>query len=573
MKIFNKLKVITRKIHNRLIINNSIKEKYLAQFNHDIIDNLVLFDSFHGNVIEQNIFQLLIELNLNYPDFKIVVAINNIQKQKEIFEYYNIKNVELIKYESQAYFKALSQAKYLFNDNTFKWYFVKKEAQIYINTWHGTPLKTIGKYMQDPVVFNNTQRNFILADYLFLNNDYTINEIIDSHDLKGIINDKIYLAPSARNSVFFKNNNKRVNVKKKVFYMPTWRGNVIDKDNDHNEVSKLLKYFDDNINNDIDFYVKLHPIVSDIDYTKYNNIKTLPSNCETYEFLADCDILITDYSSVIFDFINNNKEIILFCYDKEDYIKDRGLNFSIDDLSLLEINEVNELCQYLNSHSKDFIKNDYSYLIDKYSSQDNSNGAKQIIDFIFNNETSPYIKKHHIENNKKTIFLIFDNFKKAQYTDNFFKFIDKLDYDKNNYYLVFYSNNVYKKTRAYLKKYLNKVSLFPIVGMPLYSNKEKKLFNGYYKKGLNKEIIKNSILREVHRCYGYDLKVDHYLLFSSDRNEFIDQVVYFNNKVDLIFNKQFTSQLLTKKRKQQFNYQDVLNGPFSILTTLNDIEF
>ena len=45
--------------------------------------------------------------------------------------------------------KTYETAKYLFNDTSFLWYFVKKEGQVYFNTWHGTPFKTLGKSIKD----------------------------------------------------------------------------------------------------------------------------------------------------------------------------------------------------------------------------------------------------------------------------------------------------------------------------------------------------------------------------------------------------------------------------------------
>ncbi|QLI43620.1 CDP-glycerol glycerophosphotransferase family protein [Bacillus pumilus] len=54
-------------------------------------------------------------------------------------------NISFVKVDSNEYLKYLATSKYLVNDTSFPFYFIKREEQIYINTWHGTPLKTLGK--------------------------------------------------------------------------------------------------------------------------------------------------------------------------------------------------------------------------------------------------------------------------------------------------------------------------------------------------------------------------------------------------------------------------------------------
>lgn len=61
-----------------------------------------------------------------------------------ILEHYGFENVNIVVYASDDYMRLLASAKYLINDATFPNYWIKKEGQVYINTWHGTPLKAMG---------------------------------------------------------------------------------------------------------------------------------------------------------------------------------------------------------------------------------------------------------------------------------------------------------------------------------------------------------------------------------------------------------------------------------------------
>lgn len=77
-------------------------------------------------------------------------------------------------------------------------------------------------------------------------------------------------------------------------------------------------------------FVKLHNYMNNaIDFSIYSHIKPFPDIYESYAFLSIADCLITDYSSVFFDFANTGRKIILFAYDKEDYLKQRGLYISL----------------------------------------------------------------------------------------------------------------------------------------------------------------------------------------------------------------------------------------------------
>lgn len=92
---------------------------------------------------------------------------------KAILEHYGFENVNIIVYASDDYMRLLASAKYLINDATFPNYWIKKEGQVYINTWHGTPLKAMGRKVHNDVFFGNVQKNLVNADYLLYPNIFT----------------------------------------------------------------------------------------------------------------------------------------------------------------------------------------------------------------------------------------------------------------------------------------------------------------------------------------------------------------------------------------------------------------
>ena len=77
------------------------------------------------------------------------------------------ERTKLLSVSSKEYFKVLATAKYLINDNTFVHVFIKRPEQVYFNTWHGTPFKTLGKKIKkDYAGIGNAQHTMFTADYL-----------------------------------------------------------------------------------------------------------------------------------------------------------------------------------------------------------------------------------------------------------------------------------------------------------------------------------------------------------------------------------------------------------------------
>lgn len=76
-----------------------------------------------------------------------------------------------------------------------------------MNTWHGTPLKCLGRNIQnDPFECNNAQRNFLLCDYLLAPNKLTRNVYENDYMVRGIMHGQIKEQGYPRNSIFFDTN-------------------------------------------------------------------------------------------------------------------------------------------------------------------------------------------------------------------------------------------------------------------------------------------------------------------------------------------------------------------------------
>ena len=143
--------------------------------------------------------------------------------------------------------------------------------------------------------------------------------------------------------------------------MPTWRGSLSEIEDDDIHINKtidILNELDKKLSKDQILYVNMHPFVRDrINLSIYKNIKPFPDYFETYDFLNITDILITDYSSVFFDYALTQNKIILFTYDEVEYFKDRGLYLPLNELPFPKVKTVDELIKEIDSEKNIMIKN------------------------------------------------------------------------------------------------------------------------------------------------------------------------------------------------------------------------
>lgn len=423
-----------RKIRNA---KNSIVYAYYRK--EKIENNKVLVASYFGANISDNIYYMIkdmLDRNFNYD---IYVVTNNIKRDRRFIKF-NKLNVKLVKLYSKEYLRLLATAKFLICNSRFPSFFSKRNEQIYLNTWHGTPLKTLGKRMLKGIKdIGNNQSNFFMCDYLLYPNEHTKNHIMEDFFLNDFYNGKVVLSGYPRNSIFF-NRERALEIRdklglrnKKLFaYMPTWRGNTLNTSDVKKyeiEVKNILEQIDKKLTEDTILFVKLHQIVMNkIKISNYKHIRTFHPLYDTYDFLNMVDCLITDYSSVFFDFLNTKKEIVLFAYDYDEYKKDRGTYLTIDDLPFKKIYEIDTLIDFMNNYkiqSKDNTYN-YSKIIENFCKYDNFNAAKILNDIVFRNKYDEIAVVENYKNEKKGITICFmPNLNREEEVETFYELVRK----------------------------------------------------------------------------------------------------------------------------------------------------
>ncbi|MFJ9288806.1 CDP-glycerol glycerophosphotransferase family protein [Bacillus halotolerans] len=505
--------------------------EYTRNFKKNKIDpHIIFYESYHGKAMNDNpyaIFKHLVN-NEEYKNFTHVWALND-QDNPYAQKYKGLKNVRFVKVHSEEYIKYLTKAKYLINNVTFPTYFQKKDEQIYINTWHGTPLKTLGKDMEGPIgQHKNIQRNFLHSDYILSPNKFTSEKLIDSHDLEGLYNGEIIEEGYPRMDLTFNTDKEELrktleNIieldphKKIILYAPTWRGEVGSVSNINEELFNHISALNEKIPDDYQLILKVHTLL--FKYIKHDEQlmnKCIPDCIDTNELLSLVDILITDYSSIFFDYMATNKPILYFMYDKEQYLKKRGMYLDVNTLAGPICKTTDELAKCIKEIEsvQDRYQSVYQEMNEVYIKRV-GDSTQKIVDIIFKGKQEQSdcvfdVKEPH----KKNILIYCGGFLNNGITSSAINLLNNIDYEKYNVIVIDKGN--YDKESSYNISRINeKAKRVYRVGSMNLTIKDWYLHGLMNKRGYTEELAKRKpeeiFKREINRMLGnarIDIAVD-----------------------------------------------------------------
>lgn len=357
-------------------------------------EHRMLFESFHGKGISDSSYAVLQYMMANglAEEYEIYYASDNLERDQPFVERNNLP-VKLVDINTRKYVYILATAKYLLNNSSFPLYFMRREGQTYVQTWHGTPLKTLGKQMRlgmESMV--NVQHNFLQANWLTFPNDFTRDVIMRDYNLDQLFTGKVAMVGYPRNTIFLTEGDSDVRSRYDLdgyttyAYMPTWRG----KSNHSVEiglyadmVTAMLNELDAQLDDTQKVFVNFHSMVAAfITLDTYKHIFPFPNDIGTYDFLTELDVLITDYSSVMFDYALTGKPVVLFTYDEEQYLADRGMYFPLSDLPFVQVKTVTELSDCLRDKTYDIPEQALREFEQKYLSYDSKDNSRNVLDLL-----------------------------------------------------------------------------------------------------------------------------------------------------------------------------------------------
>ena len=371
-------------------------------FTSRVDDKLIVFEAYMGRQYScspKAIYEEILK-DKKYRDYKFVWFFKDVDKYKKIIK---DKRTKIVKYGSRDYYKYYAKAKYWITNSRIRDNIIRKRGQVYVQCWHGTPLKRLG---YDISVSGGNAMNSLKDirykykidskrySYFISPSSFCSRVFKSAFDIKN--GDIIKELGYPRNDYLYKYTNKDVvrvknklgipKNKKVILYAPTWR------DNQHE--AGVGYTYDLNINFDkmqkelASEYVILfrahYFIANKIDLSKY---KGFVYNVSDYDDINDLyivsDLLITDYSSVFFDFANLKRPMIFYMYDYEEYkgkLRDFYIDFS--ELPGAIVKKQDDLIEEIKK-SKSFKYGDkYKAFNDKYTYLEDGKASERVIESI-----------------------------------------------------------------------------------------------------------------------------------------------------------------------------------------------
>lgn len=242
-----------------------------------------------------------------------------------------------VKRQRLKYFYYMSYAKFWVVDSRQPIYLKKKPGHVYIQTWHGTPLKKLGLDMSFVNMSGHTDIEAYIEgfkadskrwDYLISQNRYSTKHFKSAFDFHKQMLEIGY----PRNDVLFKDNKEQMKAlkaklnlsedKKVILYAPTWRDNVYTSDGKYKlempiDLDRFKKLFGETYT----LIIKPHYLIADqINIEGYEScVRVCGIEYDIQDLYLIADAMITDYSSVMFDYSILQRPMIFFMYDLAEY--------------------------------------------------------------------------------------------------------------------------------------------------------------------------------------------------------------------------------------------------------------
>ncbi|MCY1590439.1 bifunctional glycosyltransferase/CDP-glycerol:glycerophosphate glycerophosphotransferase [Staphylococcus pettenkoferi] len=398
----NRLREVLKHLRN-ILLNKSTKNysSYILKDRESKVEpGTIIFESFGGKDYSDSPKCLYEYMQTHYPQYQYIWCF------KEPQNYKIPGNAIKVKKGSPEYYKAYSKASHWVSNARIEATLNKKINQKYYQIWHGTPLKRLAGDMEDVHMPNTTtdryKKNFKKEterwDYLVSPNHYS-TEIFKTAfwmDEKRIIetgyprND--ILVNEANNKDLKLNIKENLHIptnKKVILYAPTWRDDEYDVEGAYQFNLKIdLEKLRQKLGDDYIILLRMHYLIANqLDLSEYGGFAfDVSSHNDISELYLISDLLITDYSSVMFDFGILKRPQLFYAYDIERYDdKLRGfyMNYHTDLPGPIVQDTDTLLSKLMNiDQVEDDYKNKIEAFYNKFCSLEDGNASSKIAEKI-----------------------------------------------------------------------------------------------------------------------------------------------------------------------------------------------
>lgn len=295
---------------------------------------MILFNSFGGRKYDDSpraIFEKMLE-DSRFDAFTLIWAVDNPDN-------FDIpKRAKVVKdYTFDFFLCALKAKVWITNSSMEHGLFFKKKSTVYINTWHGSAIKYLGddvkedgksfkgkKTSKENVFYTQSEfdeyvfkRAFHIDNSIFKRFGLPRNDELAECNKKQIdgIKDRLHLSHE----------------KKIVLYAPTFREYSRNAVNEITQEMRIdLNRWNKEMGNRYVLLVRVHyEVAKMLDFTAYNSVLNVSDYPHLNDLMIISDVLISDYSSIYFDYSILHRPMLCFAYDIDAYMKNRGMYIDI----------------------------------------------------------------------------------------------------------------------------------------------------------------------------------------------------------------------------------------------------
>lgn len=333
------------KIRRSKYVKKILKFAFSTASKLPVREKTIVFESFSAKQYSDNPKALYNYIKSNYPDYKLYWSFD--RRHRRDFADEDLRSLSRF---SLNWILIMARAEFWVINSRLPLWIKKPKHTTYVQTWHGTPLKKLGIDINEvhmPGTNTNAyKRHFLYSaskwDYLISPNAYSTEIFKRAFAFEKTViesgyprNDSLYTHNNPSEIAQLKGKLKIPLDKKVILYAPTWRDDDFYGKGKYKFSLKLdLDKMRSEFSDDYVVLLRMHYLVAEqFDLALYGDFVY---DFSTYRDISDLylvsDVLITDYSSVFFDYANLRKPILFFTYDIDSYRDNlRGFYFDFEE--------------------------------------------------------------------------------------------------------------------------------------------------------------------------------------------------------------------------------------------------
>lgn len=330
----------------------SVRQEYIKYRSSATTNRRVIFyETMSGARMGDNPYSIF-EYLRSHPEYGEFLHVWSLDATASVpTRYKGLSDVVFARRGSAAYVYFLATAGRVVGNANLPGYFTRRPRQQYLNTWHGIPYKALGRNTPKARFGNPAgTATFNKATHVLTPCEFMSDAVVSAYSMAGVSNSAIAETgyprvdltlnrarrDLSRLSRIYGTEDPRVlgDTRPRVLYAPTWRA---DNDEDVVDTDQLIDDLKALAGLDVQLMYRGHHrmnrLIRDSSVSDFiGEVIIPPHDISSNDLMTVVDILITDYSSIFFDFLPTGRPVVQYLYDLDEYSRTRGLNLDLDEL-------------------------------------------------------------------------------------------------------------------------------------------------------------------------------------------------------------------------------------------------